>query len=245
MERATFLVEEMGLRVTCLLNPESLVVRRVAGVQPRRSVGGQLTGEGLADDPLLYTGGGRTEVDLDLLFDIALAGSTVTTDDVRDLTHPLWLLSENLPDQASYGRLPLVRFVWGKAWNISGVVSAVAERLEQFTPSGIPQRSWLRMRLLRVAEPSVRTTPAQGTRTASLSPGMLAPPDERDRVHQVMGSGDPGGGGERLEQIAARYYGNPGLWRAIAWANNLDDPGRVPPGSLLRIPRMPNEGAAP
>ena len=31
MERVAFLIEETGERIACLLNPESLVVRRIAG----------------------------------------------------------------------------------------------------------------------------------------------------------------------------------------------------------------------
>src|ERR1700694_1892821 len=95
MERVAFLLEETNERLGCLLNPESLVIRRVAGVLPRRSFGGQFTGMGLRDDPLLYTGGGRTELELNLLFDVSLAGSSMETSDVRDLTGPLWNLAEN------------------------------------------------------------------------------------------------------------------------------------------------------
>ncbi len=39
MERVAFLIEETGERIGCLLNPDSLVIRRSAGVQPRRSAG--------------------------------------------------------------------------------------------------------------------------------------------------------------------------------------------------------------
>ena len=49
MERAVFLIESTGERLGCLLNPESLVVRRQAGVRRRRSTGGLLTGAGQAD----------------------------------------------------------------------------------------------------------------------------------------------------------------------------------------------------
>jgi hypothetical protein len=59
MERVAFLIEDTGQRIGCLLNPESLVVRRTAGVQPRRSAGGALTGTSLPDDPLLFTEIGR------------------------------------------------------------------------------------------------------------------------------------------------------------------------------------------
>src|SRR5262245_4549911 len=117
MERVSFLVEATGDRLGCLLNPESVVVRRRAGVHARHSTSGPLAGAALKDDPLLYTGGGTTDVDLDLLFDVTLAGSSVNTNDVRDLTRPLFELSEGRATAVSPGEAPLVRFVWGKHWN--------------------------------------------------------------------------------------------------------------------------------
>jgi hypothetical protein len=68
------------------------------------------------------------------------------TADVRDLTGPIWDLA---------GRPEVVRFVWGKSWNVPAVVGAVAERLEQFGPDGVPGRSWLRVRLAEVAHAPV------------------------------------------------------------------------------------------
>jgi hypothetical protein len=162
MERIAFLLEETGERIDCLLNPESFVVRRMAGVQSRRSIGGPLTGAALTDDPLLYTGGGRTELTLDLLFDVSLATNPTPLTDVRAMTQPLWNLAENRADERS-GKPTLVRFIWGKAWNVPAVVAAVAERYEYFTPEGVPQRSWLRMRLVRVSEPAAEETPIEST----------------------------------------------------------------------------------
>jgi hypothetical protein len=73
MERVAFMLEDTGERIGCLLNPESLVIRRSAGVQPRRSVSGVLSGAAQQDTPVLFTGGGRTVLELDLLFDINIA----------------------------------------------------------------------------------------------------------------------------------------------------------------------------
>ncbi len=251
MERVAFLLEESGNRLGCLLNPESLVMRRTAGVQPRRTLGGQLTGERLADDPLLYTGGGTTELRFDLLFDVTLAGSSIESDDVRDLTRPLWELAENSRGDDGTGRPPLVRFVWGKSWNIPGVVAAVAERLEQFTPEGAPQRSWLRMRLLRVSEPAAQAAAAQAAEQLPFSAEDLSSidetvaPPEGAEVHEIVGGGEespqpdaPGVSGastERLDELAYRYYGNPAYWRALAAFNGIDDPLHLAAGSLLRI----------
>ena len=127
MERVAFLVERTNQRLGCLLNPEQLVIRRTAGIHPRQGATGVLTGAGLSDDPLIFTGGGRTELELSLLFDVSLAGSSVVSADIRDLTAPLWQLAEN-PEPDAEGRPPLVRFIWGKAWNIPGVIVAEPAR---------------------------------------------------------------------------------------------------------------------
>jgi hypothetical protein len=253
MERVAFLLEATGERIGCLLNPSGLVIRRLAGVQPRRGATGQLTGTGLPDNPLLFTGGGRTELELDLLFDVSLAGSTITTADVRDLTRPLAGLAENQAGQDRSHQPPRVRFVWGKSWNIPGIVSATSERFEQFTPEGAPQRSWLRMRLLRIGdaaevERSARSVPVSVT-VAPAAPASANPPrtfsesaipESQVRAHEILGGG-PGGErttGERLDEIAAAEYGDPTLWRALAAFNDIDDPMHIPAGRVLRIPPL-------
>ncbi len=137
MERVAFLLETTGERLGCLLNPDSLIVRRLAGVRLRQGSGGTLTGVGMSDDRLLYTGGGTTELGLDLLFDVSLSGSSVQTEDVRDLTRPLWNLAENATESSRYGRPPTMRFVWGKSWNIPAIVAGIAERFAFRYPLGL------------------------------------------------------------------------------------------------------------
>jgi hypothetical protein len=252
MERVAFLIEATNERIGCLLNPESLVLRRAAGVRPRQSGGGQLTGTGLADDPVLYTGGGRTELECLLLFDVGLGDSTIETEDVRMLTGPLWNLAENKgrDDLSSasatggfggYGGPRIVRFVWGKSWNVPGVIVTVAERLEQFTTEGVPQRSWLSLRLLRVNEPSPGQ-PADLTSPPPMPPNLEnLQLDEGDMLaHELEGGGNEGerAGGERLDEIAQRYYGDSSLWRLIAAFNSIADPMRIAAGTVLRIPPL-------
>jgi hypothetical protein len=254
MERVAFLIEHTGERIGCLLNPESIVRRRAAGLRRRRSAGGLLTGHGLSDDQLIYTGGGTTELNLDLLFDVSVSGSTIATEDVRDLTAPLWALAENVPVEDGYGRPPLARFIWGKSWNIPGVIAEVAERLEWFTPEGIPRRSWLRMRMLRVAESqsqpqAVRhSNPAIAPALAAGSPAGANPATSASgaaagggRIYEVVGESSGGGsseGGssEPLYNIASRHGRSPSWWKVIAEHNGIDDPLRIAPGTQLQIP---------
>ncbi len=244
MERVALLVEETGERIRCLLNPDSLVVRRLAGVQARKSLNGRVSGGGLSDDPLVFTGGGTTELTLDLLFDTTLSGSSIQTENVRNLTAPLWQLAENSASDGSSARPPVVRFVWGKIWNIPGVITAVSERFEQFDSVGSPRRSWLRMRLVRVPEMFKEAQNAPESLPAALSTESVSgEPQDTDGVFEVIGGTDPDGGraSESLSDIAFRRYGSPVFWRLIAWANNVEDPLRIASGALLRIPSIHGE----
>ena len=243
MERVAFLLDKIGERLPCLLNPASVVVRRRAGVQPRESIAGPLTGAALKDDPLLYTGGGMTEILLDLLFDVTILGSTVKTEDVRELTRPLTALAEGSEGEDGYGQVPSVHFVWGKEWNVLGVVTAVAERFENFTTSGAPQRSWLRMRFLRTGDSGAGNVEAlDDDLPLEALPDEVDVPPEELRFYQAKGAGEGeedeegGGGVERLDEIAARQYGNPAWWRLIATFNNIDNPRDLSAGDVLMIP---------
>lgn len=244
MERVAFLIEKTGERVPCLLNPASIVIRRTAGVRVRSASGGPLTGASLQDDPLLYTGGGTTELLLDLLFDVSLVTDSVDPiENVQDLTRALTNLAEGAIGADGYGQVPLIRFIWGKAWNILGVVSAIAERLENFTPSGAPQRSWLRMRMLRVTDATTDDTSDFENIEPLETPDVDSTDPNDISFHQVQGTGDDpeeGGGSERLDEIAAACYGDPSWWKVIASFNDLDDPWAIPPGQVLAIPPGPS-----
>jgi len=240
MERVAFLIEHSGERVGCLLNPESLVLKRRAGIKSRRVGGDVVCGFNPDDDQLMLTGGGVTAFTLNLLFDVSLAGSSITTGDVRDLTGRLWALTENSRRENGRHRPPLCRFLWGKSWNIPAIVTSIAERLEYFDANGVPKRSWLRMRLRKVAiEPEARSTSGSVRARADLLPdSMTAGAGLQADTHVLLGSGGAKGGGERLDQLADRYYGNPGLWRLIAAYNGIDDPMHMDEGRSLGIPDL-------
>jgi hypothetical protein len=248
MERVAFLVEQGGQRIDALLNPETLEVTRLAGVRSRGIETGRLTGAGLADDPLHLTGGGRTELTLDLLFDVELAEGEGRSPDVRALTRPLWQLAENSSVEEGTVRPPLVRFVWGKSWNLPGVVAAVAERFDRFDAGGVPGRSWLRLRFRRVADSA---TQADAEYERLVAEAEAAPPvapaatagAEPGRVVVAVGHGTRPGGGPatRFDLLAHDGLGNPFLWRLLAAHNAVEDPLRVPAGTVLAVP----PGAAP
>lgn len=248
MERVAFLVEPDGERIECLLNPATFTLTRQAGVRPRRSLQGLLTGNAEQDDPLLATGGGRTELQLDLLFDVSkqpqppgVAANEEDERSVQALTAPLWALAENAEAQGGrMGTPPVVRFVWGKAWNIPAVVVSVAERFEQFTSSGLPQRSWVRLRLLRCAVPPPDPQAALVTEPSGDGSALSDLTVESLPLQEVQGDlgGDDNGDGTtaRADLLADRLGVLPGAWRRLCELNRVDDPSRLPVGSRLHVP---------
>lgn len=228
MERVAFLVESTGQKIDCLLNPESVVVRREAGVQQRRLPGGPLIGAAVSDTPLIHVGGGMTEIDLDLLFDVSLLSGETAVVDVRELTKPLWDLAENETIDSISSILPFVWFVWGKYWRIFGVISTIAERLEHFTSEGIPRRSWLRMRMLRTPEPKIETDEA--TLPLPLRPDEV---DSNFNGNILQDYQFSGGGGNRdlnvrdsavrLDVTAFELTGHAELWRWLV-PSNIENP---------------------
>lgn len=250
MERVAFLIERSGERIACLLNPENLETRRSAGIRTRREAGGFLAGRARTDHPLIATGGGITELDLHLLFDMSIAasdrgqqnaslqsadGTAAQTEDVRTLTRPLWDLTENAFSDG-FGAPPCVRFIWGKSWNMPSVVVSVAERLEMFDANGTPQRSWLSLRLRRIEEPEPRAAPPMPVTPQFEAPAPATDDTENAYPTVLVHVGDDGTPLTRLDQIAAEYYGNPELARPLGDYNGVDDMLRVEEGTNLVLP---------
>ncbi|RZT78716.1 hypothetical protein EV382_1908 [Micromonospora violae] len=234
MERVAFLIDSSGVRVDCLLNPETVQVTRLAGVRQRGAGGGQLTGSGLADDPLVFTGGGRTELVLDLLFDVDFVEAQLRPADVRVLTRPLWMLAENSTAEHGWLRPPLVRLVWGKTWNVPGVIIAVAERFDAFTGTGSPRRSWLRLKLVRAAETADQAEAGFAEELAAASTPTAAPGSAV--IAAGDGAAEPGRSGVRFDLLANDALGSPLRWRLLAEHNRITDPLAVPAGTTLAVP---------
>ncbi len=232
MERVAFLIEDTGEHISCLLNPESVVMTRTAGVEARRSSGGRLTGARLADDPILFTGGGRTELTLDLMFDVDFAPPHAMVSDVRQMTRRIWALAENSAEVKRQRRPPSVRFVWGRAWNIPGVVTEVAERFDRFGQDGSPLRSWLRLAFVRVGT-AADEEGGEAWELAQRLPAvdLSAPPASSLPLVGDGTGGEPSGDPQAatippamLGILAQQAFGSEQLWKALLAYNDIDDP---------------------
>jgi len=114
-------------------------------------------------------------------------------------------------------KLPVLIFTWGP-FLMECVLISVKVGYERFDMSGEPTRGKVGLSLKE--EPSLLallpTNPTSG-----------GPPGRKRHVVTQ---------GESLPLIAARAYGHPGLWRAVADANGIDDPFRMTTG---RVPMLP------
>jgi hypothetical protein len=134
---------------------------------------------------------------------------------------------------------PVCRFTWGtkfpggdlptdpfqKRGNFTGVVESVQQEFTLFTPAGVPIRA-----MLTVTLREYKTLIRQLVQLRLLSP-------DRSRSHVVQR-------GDTLSGIAGRLYADPADWRPIALANKIENPRRLAPGAVLRIPPI-DRGALP
>jgi hypothetical protein len=118
--------------------------------------------------------------------------------------------------------MPLT-FTWGQfmlgaetTTAIPVILTRVDVTYERFTPTGRPIRATVSLDLQPTAQNPLAQNPTSG--------GLAG------RGGHMMISG------ETLPGIAVAQYGHPSAWRTLAEANDLDDPLRARPGSVLYLP---------
>ncbi|MFC6088383.1 LysM peptidoglycan-binding domain-containing protein [Saccharothrix lopnurensis] len=116
------------------------------------------------------------------------------------------------------GSPPWVVFKWGGMTGFPAFVASVSARYTLFTPAGVPVRATCSVELEEIAGEPGGQNPTSGALAA--------------RDSHVVVSGDT------LQSLAYRAYGDPGLWREIAEANDIDDPMRLRPGRRLLVPAL-------
>jgi nucleoid-associated protein YgaU len=100
------------------------------------------------------------------------------------------------------------------------MVESVKQKFTLFSPEGVPLRATLTLTLREYK-----------TLDEQLAQLNLSSP-ERTHSHVIQR-------GETLSSIAARFYQQPGDWRFIANANNIEDPRRLAVGTFLTVPPTP------
>jgi hypothetical protein len=113
---------------------------------------------------------------------------------------------------------PHLRFQWGMKRFFKCYIESVSASYTLFSRSGAPLRATVDLTLKETLDPFFSQNPTSG------GPGG-------ERIHQVRA-------GDTLHSIAQHHYGQPRLWRGIAAFNEIDDPLRVPTGSVVSLPEF-------
>lgn len=113
---------------------------------------------------------------------------------------------------------PRCRFVWGSLV-FKAVVTQLDKSFTKFLPTGQPVRA-----TVNVTFREYQTPAEQRNEEPWFSPDTTT-------VREVTG-------GDTLWLIADEEYGDPGEWRLIAEANDIQNPREVRPGTRLVVPEL-------
>lgn len=173
--------------------------------------------------------GAAEKLTMELFCDSTETGTGIGAQSVTAETDKFFQLVKIIP---TLHAPPVVTFFWndqfagnalGDAWgnqrrnSFTGMAESVRQKFTLFSPEGVPLRATVTL-VLREWRPIEQ----------QLFELNLSSPD-RTHAHVLAA-------GETLSAVAARYYERAGLWRPIADDNGIEDPRRLAPGRVLRVP---------
>jgi hypothetical protein len=159
--------------------------------------------------PLQYVRGNGRTLKMELFFDTYEARS-----DVRARTLQITALLDPEPTTRAP---PVLLFNWG-SFSLQCVLESVSQRFTMFSDDGIPVRATLNVSFKEYERVEV-----------DIQSGLFVGPPTVYRIAQ----------GETASKVAELLLGDPEAWRAIADANNIDNPRKLAPGSSLIVPPKP------
>lgn len=109
-----------------------------------------------------------------------------------------------------------LRFQWGAKRYFKCFIESFTVTYTLFSRSGAPLRATVDLTLKEALEPQMGTNPSSGG-------------EGGERSYTVRA-------GDSLHSIAYQHYGQARLWRGLAAFNGIDDPMRLPTGTVVGIP---------
>ncbi|MFQ5629154.1 MAG: LysM peptidoglycan-binding domain-containing protein [bacterium] len=134
-------------------------------------------------------------------------------EDVRNYTRKILKLLEPVGVK---NEPPVCLFAWGD-WTFEGQLENLSTRYTMFDSRGRPVRATLSVTFRPYEDPKVtemQDSHAQG---------------DKSDTYRVRD-------GDTLQYISWKHYGDPGKWRKISKANNIDNPDKLKIGRILTIP---------
>jgi hypothetical protein len=203
--------------IECWFNPKDYSIQKANNWEVKPVVGAGL--------PKAQFGGGNArELSLELLFNSAPDSDV---GGISDRLFKMMEVNQAFASAKNSGRPPMVTFAWGGNLSFKAVAKSLSVQYTMFRPDGMPIRAQAKISLVQVQD-------AVGKSKGS---GKKDPQNPTTRAIAGLGSHIVREG-DSLQSIAYASYGDPTQWRAIAEANDIDDPLRLRRGQALSIPRI-------
>ncbi len=209
-----------GRKALVQFNPETLKVTFANQiVQPQG--GDQAAGNAGRQ----FVGAGTTKLALQLWFDVT-AMEKDAVDDVRRLTQDVvYFMTPQKSDQDPAKLAPPgLRFQWG-SFLFDGMVEALEETLEFFSPDGKPLRASINLTL---SQQKILVATFEGDGKVPNQPGQTPLKSAKQ--------------GDSLQNMAGKNGKSD--WQGIAAANGIEDPLRMSPGQLVNLDISAGAGAS-
>ena len=165
---------------------------------------------GMDSPPVHFTMGERKRLAMELFFD--------TSEDKTDVRAHTGKIETLMVVNAQKHRPPILRFSWGNL-SFDCVLEDLVQRFTLFKDDGTPLRA-----ILKTVFKEYATAATQLSNT---------PRESADHTKRMVIRE-----GETISSIAAREYRDPGKWRVIAKANNIEDPENIKPGTIVELPPL-------
>jgi hypothetical protein len=208
------------VRVAVHFNPESLKVSLKNNNQ-----GGNQPGGGSGRQ---FVGSGSSNLSVELVFD-----TSADHNDVRRITEKVahFVMAKEQPsDPNNRHTPPRARFEWG-SFIFEGVVDSLDETLDYFSEDGVPLRATIALKLSREDIAFVFGQAGQRNGGGNRDSGAAQNTGGGGAGHTPL---TPAGPDDSVQSVAART-GQGSDWKAIAAANNIDDPLHLSSGALLNV----------
>ncbi|HEX2205763.1 MAG TPA: hypothetical protein VHG91_20790 [Longimicrobium sp.] len=196
-------------RIEAQYNPAELSLEKSAQI-------GEQNIPGLDSALLQFVRGQTQKLTVELTLDQASAPAGQPDKGVERRMEALYQLVKVQPKTHA---VPRVLVTWGPGFSFAAVAESVTRKMTLFDREGRPVRA-----VVTVVFREYRTLQKQ------LKELNLQSADQTKVT--VLRAGD------RLDVLAAREYGDPEAWRALAAHNGIEDPRDAAPGTVLEIPPL-------
>src|SRR5262245_58134852 len=199
-----------GKKVDVHFNPQTLKITFA-----NKNAGGDQPGGATKQ----YVGSSTSKMSVELLFDTTQSGA-----DVRKHTADIAFFILPKDKKSKKPVPPGVRFEWG-AFIFRGVVDSMDETLDYLSDEGVPLRATIALSISRQDIEFIPGKPGEASTSASAASARRPPGDK------PLEQARPG---DSVQSLVGRN-GNSADWKAIAAANDIDDPLRLQAGALLDL----------